>query len=121
MANKLKIEPFAPGDWRYKVTVDDVDIKASELWLSMAAAEVPEAQITVHPRMIDSEAVVDLHLHYEPEDVKTAASLLRFELQVDDDLRRAFIASIKSALDEAKNYLSNQKLAENILDRIVGV
>lgn len=58
---------------------------------------------------------------YTPSTVRMACVILKNELEKPNSpVRAAFKASIKSAIDEAPNYTNMDKLAERILERIVG-
>lgn len=58
---------------------------------------------------------------YTPSTVREACVVLKNELEKQNSpVRAAFKASIKSAIDEAPNYTNMDKLAERILERIIG-
>lgn len=58
---------------------------------------------------------------FTPQTVREACAVLKNELEKPNSpVRTAFKASIKSAIDEAPNYTDMHKLAECILERIVG-
>lgn len=58
---------------------------------------------------------------FTPQTVREACIVLKNELEKSDSpVRAAFKASIKSAIDEAPNYINMDSLAERILERIVG-
>ena len=58
---------------------------------------------------------------YTPSTVREACIVLKNELEKPNSpVRAAFKASIISAIDEAPNYTNMDKLAERILERIIG-
>ena len=58
---------------------------------------------------------------YTPPTVRMACVILKNELEKPNSpVRAAFKASIKSAIDEAPNYMDMDKLAEMILKRLIG-
>lgn len=60
-------------------------------------------------------------LSFTPSTVREACIVLKDELEKSNSpVRAAFKASIKSAIDEAPNYTNMNKLAERILERIIG-
>lgn len=66
------------------------------------------------------DGLADIGINISPESIVECIRGLDFALRMDDDLRNGFLASIRSALDEAGNYENNNKLAERILDRVLG-
>lgn len=68
----------------------------------------------------DIDMYGDILFKFHPETVKEAVAVLQNELSNGSDLRGGFIASIESALNEAKPYTGEHALAEAIMDRIVG-
>ena len=120
MVGELRIEPMSSGGIAHTVHVDGQRIRARSLRLEMNALEIPTAEIEVAVHDLDILGTYDIEFCLHPESVSECIAGLRFSLQTDADLRKAFIASIKSALDEAKNYTENSKLAEDILSRIIG-
>lgn len=69
---------------------------------------------------IDYDGLADVSIDISPESTVECIRGLDFALRMDEDLRNGFLASIRSALDEAGNYENNNKLAERILDRVLG-
>ena len=66
------------------------------------------------------DGLADIGINISPESIVECIRGLDFALRMDEDLRNGFLASIRSALDEAGNYENNNKLAERILDRVLG-
>ena len=66
------------------------------------------------------DGLAEIGINILPESIVECIRGLDFALQMDEDLRNGFLASIRSALDEAGNYENNNKLAERILDRVLG-
>lgn len=66
------------------------------------------------------DGLADIGINISPKSTVECIRGLDFALRMDDDLRNGFLASIRSALDEAGNYENNNKLAERILDRVLG-
>lgn len=66
------------------------------------------------------DGLADIGINISPESTVECIRGLDFALRMDESLRDGFLASIRSALDEAGNYENNDKLAERILDRVLG-
>lgn len=121
MIGSLRVKPIENTYNGHQVFVDGTEIKnVRSLVFNVDVDSTPEATIEVSGKL-DYNGLARIGLTLEPEAVRECIMGLQFALQMDDDLRNGFIASIKSALDEAKNYESNEKLSERILDRILGV
>ena len=68
---------------------------------------------------IDADGDIDFKFH--PGTIKEAMSILKHELEhVDSDIRKAFVASVASALQDAPSVACVDELAEKITDRIAG-
>ena len=63
----------------------------------------------------------NVEFSFTPQTVREACIVLKNELEKSNSpVRAAFKASIKSAIDETPNYTDMDKLAELILERIIG-
>lgn len=120
MVGELRIEPTPGGGTGHRVFVDGQRIRARSISLDMNPYEIPTAEIEVLAHDLNIVGTYDIEFYLHPRSVQECAAGLRFSLLTDDGLRRAFLASIKSALDEAKNYTANDELAELVLKRLIG-
>ena len=120
MIGSLRVKPVDGSYNGHQVFIDGTELKnVRSLVFGVYADSIPEANIEVCGKL-DYNGLAKIGLTLEAESVKECILGLRFAIQMDDDLRNGFIASIKSALDEAGNYENNEKLSERILDRILG-
>lgn len=121
MIGSLRVKPIENTYNEHQVFIDGTEIKnVRSLVFGVDVDSIPEATIEISGKL-DYNGLARIGLTLEPEAVRECIMGLQFALQMDYDLRNGFVASIKSALDEAKNYESNEKLSERILDRILGV
>lgn len=123
MVGNIKIRQITdPATLLYNV---DVDVNGKEI-NNISSIEfyadpyqIPVVQLGLASG-IDYDGLADIGIDISPESTAECISGLGFALQMDEDLRNGFLASIRSALDEAGNYENNEKLAERILDRVLG-
>ena len=121
MIGSLRVKPVDGSYNGHQVFVDGTEIKnVRSMTFDVEPDAIPEANIEVVGRL-DYNGLAEIGLMLDPESVKECILGLRFAIQMDEDLRNGFVASIKSALDEAGNYENNEKLSERILDRVLGV
>ena len=118
---KIKIESLAPT--AHKVYVNEMELKnVTGLDIHYAPFTVPEANITV-ATMPEMDGAINAKLHFQPTDVKSAIQFLHYSLKNEDVVYRAFVGSIRSALDEIDGNsaeMTNEEKAEIILDRVIG-
>lgn len=62
----------------------------------------------------------DVQFRFHPDTIVESIKILRHEILNNETIYAGFLASIESALNEAKPYTSEQDLAKAILDRIIG-
>lgn len=115
----IRIKPKDDGRL-YDIYLDGQEIRhVRSIDFHVDPESIPEVDLTIASE-IDYNGLAEVNLFLHPESVSECVKGLRFALMTDDSLRRAFKASIKSALDEASNYEANDSLAERIFNRVVG-
>lgn len=119
MVGNIKIVP-KQGGICHKVIYDGKELDGvRSLTMSIEPDALPKVDVDLISRSIDFDNMADVNFYLHPMSVAECIKGLRFALATDDVLRDGFVASIKSALDDANNYTPNDKLAEEILDRII--
>ena len=120
MVGSVRVKPIDGRVGCHDVFINGIQIdNVRSLDFHVDPESIPEVDLTVLGNL-DYNGLAVIGLNLTPESVVECISGLKLELMLNDDLRKAFLASIKSALDDAKNYVSNEKLSEQILDRILG-
>lgn len=121
MLASVKIEQDKEYQTRYRVYKDGQKIdRVNHIDFNIDSDDrVPQVNIGIVGGL-DFDGMADIHFDYSPYTVKEACKILKDKLLKHSDLYAGFSASIKSAIDEAPNYISNKELSEKILDRIVG-
>lgn len=121
MVGNIKIRQITdPATLLYNVDVNGKEINnISSIEFYVDPYQIPVVQLGLASG-IDYDGLADIGIDISPESTAECISGLGFALQMDEDLRNGFLASIRSALDEAGNYENNEKLAERILDRVLG-
>lgn len=121
MVGNIKIRQITdPATLLYNVDVNGKEINnISSIKFYADPYQIPVVQLGLASG-IDYDGLADIGIDISPESTAECISGLGFALQMDEDLRNGFLASIRSALDEAGNYENNEKLAERILDRVLG-
>lgn len=121
MVGNIKIRQITdPATLLYNVDVNGKEINnISSIEFYADPYQIPVVQLGLASG-IDYDGLADIGIDISPESTAECISGLGFALQMDEDLRNGFLASIRSALDEAGNYENNEKLAERILDRVLG-
>ena len=88
-----------------------------------AVDEIPTVSVEIVPQKSHIEAFAELDVNIGIENLQDAIRCIRFSMQLDDDFRKAVIASAKSAIDEVRNtnrtdITNDYDLARRIVDRI---
>ena len=105
---------------RYDIEIDGVPVNyVRTIDFHAEPCEVPHVDLELVSGF-EFDGLADIGINISPESTAECISGLGFALQMDEDLRNGFLASIRSALDEAGNYENNEKLAERVLDRVLG-
>lgn len=104
-----------------KILIDGKEIQnVVNVNFNQSADTVPEFVISTMsmPNICIDGGVI---FSFTPQTVREACIVLKNELEKPNSpVRAAFKASIKSAIDETPNYTDMDKLAELILERIIG-
>lgn len=120
MIANVKIRQDKEKPWIHRVYKDGKQLtRVRSIDFNVEADTLPELTVEIGGG-IDFDGMADIHFDYSPYTVKEACKILKDKLLKHSDLYAGFSASIKSAIDEAPNYISNKELSEKILDRIVG-
>lgn len=84
------------------------------------AGEVPQFTFCMHG-LPDIDAIGDIAFKFHPETICEAMRVLSHELENrESEIRKAFVASVASALNEELDMQCMDELAEKITDRISG-
>lgn len=120
MIGSLRIKPIDGSYSRHEVYMNGAEIKNVHMIdFHVEPASIPSAEIEVNGQL-DFNGLADVGLRLNPLSVRECIRGILFELKINDDFRKGFLASIQSALDDADNYTKNEKLAEEILERLIG-
>lgn len=105
---------------RYDIEIDGVPVNyVRTIDFHAEPCEVPHVDLEL-VSVFEFDGLADIGIMLTAESTAECIRGLRFALMTDDELRSAFLSSIRSALDEAGNYENNEKLAERVLDRVLG-
>lgn len=105
---------------RYDIKIDGVPVNhVRTIDFHAEPCEVPHVDLELVSGF-EFDGLADIGIRLTAESTAECIRGLRFALMTDDELRSAFLSSIRSALDEAGNYENNEKLAERVLDRVLG-
>lgn len=118
--SRVKIEET--DDKRHRIYIDGVERSdVAEFDLHLCPGEIPTASMTFRSAQeIDMDAIVDYK--FEPSTIEECIKFLRMHLQLNDEVREGWIASIKSSITESLNsgIVDNDAIANHILERLVG-
>lgn len=106
-----------------KLFIDRRKIKGFEIYPSKNGYDGDSALVFETTELPDSCGLYygKVWFSFTPKTVREACIVLKNELEkTNSPVRDAFKVSIKSAIDEAPNYTNMDKLAEQILERIIG-
>lgn len=99
------------------VEIDGQKIDAVSVKFEQSVETVPECTIEVRA-LPDIETLAEIHFRFTPDTVNEAARVLQHNLSGDTVLYGAFIACIKSAMEDNRD---GTDLAKHIADRIIGI
>ena len=120
MVGSVRVKPIDGRVGCHDVFINGIQIdNVRSLDFHVDPESIPEVDITVLGNL-DYNGLAIVGLNLNPESVVECIKGLKLELMLNDDLRNAFKASIKSALDDAKNYEPNDRIADRIFERILG-
>ena len=122
MLANVKIEHDKENPGIHRVFVDGKQIeKITHLDFEVNPLEIPSIKLNIEQiGGIDFEGQAEVNFLNTPFTSKTACKILRDELQKDCVLRRAFLTSIYSALNDMKEDTPIDEIPEIILDRLIG-
>lgn len=116
-----EIKIVSDEESKTKILIDGKEIQnVVNVNFNQSADTVPEFVISTMsmPNICIDGGVI---FSFTPQTVREACIVLKNELEKSNSpVRAAFKVSIKSAIDEAPNYMDMDKLAELILERIIG-
>ena len=120
MVGNVKIKQLNDVGNGYSVEINGLPVNyVRSVDFHAEPCEVPHIDLEIVSGF-EFDGLADIGINISPESTVECIRGLDFALQMDEDLRNGFLASIRSALDEAGNYENNDKLAERILDRVLG-
>ena len=122
MLANVKIEQDKENPNIHRVFIDGKQIeKITHLNFQVNPLEIPSVTLNIE-RMsgIDFEGQAEVNFLKDPFTAQNACKVLREEIMKRNDLYNGFVSSIRTAIEEAPNYIKNRELAERILKRIIG-
>lgn len=120
MLADVKIEQDKENPYVYRVYKNGQEIsRINHIDFSIDVDSVPEVNIGIVGGC-DFEGMADIKFDYSPHTIRESCKIIRDELLKHEELYHAFLLSIKSAIDEAPNYMQTYDLSDQILKRIIG-
>lgn len=122
MLANVKIEQDKENPEIHRVFVDGKKIeKITHLDFEVNPLEIPCVKLNIEQISgVDFEGKAEVNFLNTPFTVQNACKIIRDELQKDCVLRRAFLTSIYSALNDMKEDTPIDEIPEIILDRLIG-
>ena len=122
MLANVTIEQDKENPEIHRVFVDGKQIeKITHLDFEVNPLEIPSVKLNIEQISgVDFEGQAEVNFLNTPFTVQNACKILRDELQKDCSLRRAFLASIYSALNDMIEDTPIDEIPEIILDRLIG-
>lgn len=122
MLENVKIEQDKENPEIHRVFVDGKQIeKITHLDFEVNPLEIPCVKLNIEQISgVDFEGQAEVNFLNTPFTVQNACKILRDELKKDRVLRKAFLASICSALNDMKEDAPIDEIPEIILDRLIG-
>lgn len=122
MLANVKIEQDKENKHIHKVFVDGKQIeRIIHLDFQIDTNEIPSVTLNVKQISgVDFEGQAEVNFLNNPLTVQNACKILLEELQKHGELYDGFKASIISAINDAPNYTPTEKVAERILNRMIG-
>lgn len=118
----MKIEQDKENKHIHRVFVDGKQIeKITHLDFQVNPLEIPSVTLNIEQMSgVDFEGQAEVNFMNDPFTVQNACKILLDELQKHKELYNGFKASIISAINDAPNYMPTEKVAERILNRMIG-
>lgn len=122
MLANVKIEQDKENEYIHRVFVDGKQInKITHLDFQVNPMEFPSVTLNIEQMSgVDFEGQAEVNFWNTPFTVQNACKILREELLKHEDLYRAFLASIYSALNDIPEGTFIDEMPEIILKRIIG-
>ena len=120
MLANVKIEQDKENKHIHRVFVDGKKVdRVRTIDFCVDVDSAPEVNVEIVGG-IDFEGQAEVNFLNDPFTVKNACKILLEELQKHGELYDGFKASIISAIKDAPNYTPTEKVAERILNRMIG-
>ena len=122
MLANVTIEQDKENPEIHRVFVDGKQIeKIKHIDFEVNPLEIPSIKLNIEQISgVDFEGQAEVNFLNTPFTAQTACKILRDELQKDCVLRKAFLSSIYSALNDMKEDTPIDEIPGNILDRLTG-
>lgn len=118
--SNVKISPIDDNHLAHTVTIDGIRIpNVSSAVVEYEPNTVPTCTLTLNSLTgIDEQMIADIV--FSPESIHDCIKFLSLRLQLDDDLREAWKATIETALKAAKEHnLSIENTATAVINQII--
>lgn len=118
--SNVKISPIDNNHIAHQVTIDGIRIpNVSSAVVEYEPNTVPTCTLTINSLAgIDDQMIADIV--FSPESIHDCIKFLSLRLQLDDDLREAWKATIETALRNAKEHnLSIENTATAVINQII--
>ena len=120
MLANVKIEQDKENKHIHRVFVDGKKVdRVRTIDFCVDVDSAPEVNVEIVGG-IDFEGQAEVNFSNDPFTVKNACKILLEELKKHGELYDGFKASIISAINDAPNYMPTEKVAERILNRMIG-
>lgn len=120
MLANVKIEQDKENKHIHRVFVDGKKVdRVRTIDFCVGVDSAPEVNVEIVGG-IDFEGQAEVNFLNDPFTVKKACKILLEELQKHGELYDGFKASIISAINDVPNYTPTEKVAERILNRMIG-
>lgn len=124
--HNLKVEAINNSGTAQRVIYDGIELQGvTSVTTEYEPDSIPQAYITLNTISNINRDLV-CKFHFEPEDIRECIKFLALQLQLDDDLRLAWQASIYSALkdlekfdEDSEKHICDFDKAGYILDRLM--
>lgn len=118
--SNVKISPIDDNHLAHTVTIDGIRIpNVSSAVVEYEPNTVPTCTLTINSLTgIDEQMIADIV--FSPESIHDCIKFLSLRLQLDDDLREEWKATIETALKAAKEHnLSIENTATAVINQII--
>lgn len=118
--SNVKISPIDDNHFAHTVTIDGIRIpNVSSAVVEYEPNTVPTCTLTLNSLTgIDEQMIADIV--FSPESIHDCIKFLLLRLQLDDDLREEWKATIETALRNAKEHnLSIENTATAVINQII--